>query len=34
MIGERTFDRESLVPEWIRLDGQDQGVVKASLQGV
>jgi hypothetical protein len=34
MIGKRTLDRESLVPERIRLHRQDEGVVKASLQGV
>lgn len=34
MVGKRTLDRESLVPERIRLHGQDQSVVKASRQGV
>jgi hypothetical protein len=34
MIGKCTLDREALVPEGIRLHGQDKSVVKVSLQGV
>lgn len=34
MIGKRTLDRKALVPERIRMYGQDESVVQVSLQGV